>query len=233
MEQTSDILGRSELFEGLAASARDAVAAAGFHRRLGEGEALLRQGDAADGVFLVLSGLLRASQTTAEGQQVAIRYLGPGDVAGYTALTGGSVHPGTVSAVEDSEVLGWANAAFRRLMAEHPAIAMNALALLGTRYHEMQVRLRELTTEPAAQRIGRTLLRLARQAGRRSARGVEIAFPLSRQDVAEMSGTTLHTASRTLADWEERGLVDSGRLRIVLRAPQALAELVGEDDETA
>ncbi|MGK3946862.1 helix-turn-helix domain-containing protein, partial [Streptomyces caeruleatus] len=73
---------------------------------------------------------------------------------------------------------------------------MNALAVLSARYHEIQLRLLELSTEKVERRIGHTVLRLANQAGRRTARGIEIAFPLSRQDLAEMAGTTLHTVSR-------------------------------------
>jgi CRP-like cAMP-binding protein len=110
-------------------------------------------------------------------------------------------------------------------MTGHSTVAMNAAALLGARYHEMQVRLRELSTEKVEQRIAHTLLRLAAQAGRRTARGLEIAFPLSRQDLAEMSGTTLHTVSRTLSGWEEQGIVDCGRRRVIVAKPDVLESI--------
>jgi CRP-like cAMP-binding protein len=87
----------------------------------------------------------------------------------------------------------------------------------------MQVRMRELSTERVERRIAHTILRLAQQAGRRTARGIEIAFPLSRQDLAEMAGTTLHTVSRTLSGWEEQGVVDSGRRRVIVRDLKALS----------
>jgi CRP/FNR family transcriptional regulator, nitrogen oxide reductase regulator len=70
-------------------------------------------------------------------------------------------------------------------------------------------------------------VRLARQSGRKVERGVEIDFPISRQDIAQMTGTTLHTVSRILSGWEQAGLIESGRQRIVLREPErifALAE---------
>jgi CRP-like cAMP-binding protein len=105
---------------------------------------------------------------------------------------------------------------------------MNAVTVLGARYREMQVRLRELSTEKVERRVAHTLLRLAERAGRRSALGVEIAFPLTRQDLAEMSGTTLHTVSRTLSAWEEQGIVDSGRRRVILRNPRALMAIADE-----
>ena len=115
-------------------------------------------------------------------------------------------------------------------MTRHSSIAMNAVRLLGARYLDMQVRLRELSTEKVERRLAHTILRLAQQAGRRTARGIEIAFPLSRQDLAEMSGTTLHTVSRTLSAWEERGIVDCGRRRIIVARSQLLESIAEEQD---
>jgi CRP-like cAMP-binding protein len=107
-------------------------------------------------------------------------------------------------------------------MERHSDVALNALSALGTRYHEMQTRLREIATERVEQRIAHALLRLAKEAGRSTGTGIEIAIPLSRQDVAEMTGTTLHTVSRILSAWEGTGLVDTGRRRVLIRK---LAEL--------
>lgn len=218
MEQQRDIeiLKRSELFAGVPAAALAELQAVSFRKRLAAGEVLFRQGDPVDAFYVVIVGRLRVTQTTPEGQQVIMRYLGPGQMAGYTMLTGGAQHPGTAMALDDSHLFGWPVATMRELMARHAAIALNAAAVLGERYHEMQVRLRELSTERVEQRIAHTVLRLARQAGHRTARGIEIAFPLSRQDLAEMTGTTLHTVSRTLSAWEEKGIVDSGRRRVIV-----------------
>ncbi len=80
----------------------------------------------------------------------------------------------------------------------------------------------EISNEQVEQRVAHALLRLAKQAGRKVDAGVEIDFPISRQDVAEMTGTTLHTVSRILSAWEQQGLVEGGRQRIVLREPHKL-----------
>jgi CRP-like cAMP-binding protein len=82
-----------------------------------------------------------------------------------------------------------------------------------------------VATERVERRIAHALLRLVRQAGRRVEAGVEIDFPLSRQDVAEMTGTTLHTVSRTLSAWESQGIVESGRQQVVIRKPHALVAI--------
>ena len=80
-------------------------------------------------------------------------------------------------------------------------------------------------TERVERRVARALLRLVHDAGRRAEGGVEIAFPVSRQDIAEMTGTTLYTVSRLLSGWEERGIVRSSRQRIVLTKPRALVAI--------
>jgi CRP-like cAMP-binding protein len=220
-----EFLQGTELFRDVPAAALQEIQEASSQRRVAAGQVVFRQGDSAAALYVVATGRLRATQTTADGQQVIIRYLGPGEVAGYTTLSGGGVHPGAVIAVEDALLISWTGAAIKRLMAEHSSIAMNAVAFLGARYHEMQVRIRELSTEKVERRIAHTVLRLVEQAGRRTARGIEIAIPLSRQDLAEMSGTTLHTVSRTLSAWEEQKIVSCGRRRVVVAKADVLTSI--------
>src|SRR6267142_426777 len=101
-------------------------------------------------------------------------------------------YPATATAVDDSVVLVWPSAAWPRLVTKFPALATNTLQTVGSRLQEAHTRV------------------------------VEIDFPISRQDIAQMTGTTLHTVSRILSGWEQRGLVESGRQRIVLREPHKL-----------
>ena len=232
MDDQSDVemLGRTELFRGAPVELLREIQRAAFRKRFAAGETVLRQGDATATVYIVVIGRLRAIQTTLDGQQVIIRYLGPGEVAGYAALAGGETYPGSLIAVDDCHLVGWSAAIIQDIMTRHSSIAMNAVRLLGARYLDMQVRLRELSTEKVERRLAHTILRLAQQAGRRTARGIEIAFPLSRQDLAEMSGTTLHTVSRTLSAWEERGIVDCGRRRIIVAKSQLLESIAEEQD---
>jgi CRP-like cAMP-binding protein len=223
-----DILGRTEIFRGLPASALAEIRAAAVRRPLGAGDILLRQDDPATTFYVIVSGRLRVTQATADGQQVILRYLGSGEMAGYTAMYEGERHPGTITALDVTELLAWNAATIAAILAKYPAAALNAVAILGSRYQDMQVRMRELSTERVERRIAHTILRLTQQAGRRTARGIEIAFPLSRQDLAEMAGTTLHTVSRTLSGWEEQGVVDSGRRRVIVRDLKALT-MIAED----
>jgi CRP-like cAMP-binding protein len=224
MDRSTDlhILSQSELFRGLPPEALDEVRAACLRKRIAKGDVLFHQDDPASWVYVVVAGRLRVTQTTAAGQQIIIRYIGSGETAGYNALSGGESYPSSVSAIDDTALMAWQRAAIRQLMERHARISLNAISIIESRYREMQTRLRELATESVERRIAHTLLRLAEQAGRRTAVGIEIAFPLSRQDLAEMCGTTLHTVSRTVSGWEEEGIIDSGRRRVIVRKADAL-----------
>jgi CRP-like cAMP-binding protein len=105
---------------------------------------------------------------------------------------------------------------------KHPSLAMNTMQTVGSRLQDAHTRVVEMSTEQVERRVAHALLRLAQQAGRKGEAGIQIDFPISRQDVAEMTGTTLHTVSRILSAWEDQGLVDSGRQRISIRNPHKL-----------
>ncbi|TAM96986.1 MAG: Crp/Fnr family transcriptional regulator [Rhizobiaceae bacterium] len=216
-------LASAEIFRTLSSEALDEVRQSASRKRLARREVLYHQGDAALNLYVVVVGRLRATQTTEEGNQIALRYLGPGELAGYAVLAGIPRYPGTVVAVEDTHLFVWPANAMRQLMGRHAQIALNAVAVLGSRYQETQLRLRELSSETVEHRIAHALLRLANQAGRRTAQGTEICFPLSRQDIAELAGTTLHTVSRTLSAWEKEGIVLSAHRHVVVCRPEALA----------
>ena len=223
------ILANAEIFSGLPRESLEEVRRQSFRRRFDAGEVVFRQGDPASNAFVVVMGQLRVAQTTAEGQQVIIRYIGQGDLAGYAVLSAGETYPGTVVAVETTHAMGWTAASMRQLMDTYPRIATNALSIVAGRYRELQERLRQQATENVERRIAHAILRLAGQAGRATPQGIEIAFPVSRQDLAELAATTLHTVSRTMSGWEERGVVQNRRRRVIVTHPDALLAIAVGD----
>ena len=92
----------------------------------------------------------------------------------------------------------------------------------------MNTRIVEMATQHVEQRIARALLRLINQSGERTENGIEINFPITRQDVSQMTGTTLHTVSRLLSSWEKDGLVLSKRKKIIVCDAHRLVLLSGE-----
>lgn len=206
-------------FVGLDAAAIEEAALAGRHRQLGQGDTIFRQGEPADELFVLLQGRVKVTQVTPDGQQVVVRFLGPGEMLGCVAAWGGGNYPGTATAQEDTSVVGWSGAALGRLVERHPGIARNLLGTVGHSLQQTQTRLRELATERVERRIAHALLRLAGEAGGGG------RLHLTRQDLAELSGTTLFTVSRTLSAWEGQGIVASGRGHVAVRRADALAAI--------
>ena len=217
------------LFAGLAPAELDAILAEARSIRYPKNSAVFEEGGDAHSFFVLLHGHVRASKMTPAGQQVVVRYVTPGEIFGVAPAIGLTKYPATATAVDDSVALAWPSAAWPRLVAQHPTIATNTLETVGSRLQETHTRVIEMSTQQVERRVAHALLRLARQAGRKVEQGVEIDFPISRQDIAEMTGTTLHTVSRTLSAWESQGLIESGRQRVVLRDPHRLFVLAEQE----
>jgi len=220
------------LFAGLDAAALADVVGCAQTRRVAKGARFFAQGDSAGSCHALIDGRVKIAQTGPDGQQIVVRFIGPGEMFGTVAVFTGGGYPGDAVAMADCVAIQWPAAAMTALMLRYPQIGLNALGIVGGRLQEMQSRLREVSTERVERRIAHALLRLVRQAGRRIEGGVEIAFPLSRQDMAEMTGTTLHTVSRILSGWEAQGIIESGRLQVVIRRPHALVAIAEDLPQT-
>src|SRR5581483_11363622 len=210
------------LFSGLAPGGLDEILREAHSVRYAKGTAVFEQGAEAGSVVVLLHGHLRVEKTTPQGHQIVVRYVSPGEVFGVAQALALQRYPATAVAAVDSIAMRWPSAAWPRLTAKFPMLAANTLQTVGRRLQDTQARVLEISSEQVEQRVAHALLRLAKQAGRKTEAGIEIDFPISRQDVAEMTGTTLHTVSRILSAWEQQGLVEGGRQRIVLRNPHGL-----------
>ena len=191
------------------------------------GQAVFEQGEAATHFYVLLFGRLRVTQVTPEGQQMIVRMVNPGDLFGIAKALQRPDYPGTATAVAESLAVAWPMDAWDTLVHRFPTIAIGAMQTMGNRLQEAHTRLRELSTEEVERRVAHAVLRLAAQAGVKDAKGVRIDFPISRQDIAEMTGTTLHTVSRILSAWESEGLVEGGRQKLLVREPHQLV-LIGD-----
>jgi CRP-like cAMP-binding protein len=215
------------LFGQLEPDQIDDVLRSAGSRRYATGDVVFEQGETAAQFFVLLHGRLRVTQVTSEGQQVVVRMVNPGDLFGIARALGRVDYPGTATAVSESVVLSWPMSHWNDFLEQYPSLAVNAMQTMGGRLLEAQQRLRELSTEEVERRVAHAVLRLVHQAGRKEEEGVRIDFPISKQDIAEMTGTTLHTVSRILTAWEAAGLVVGGRQKLLVRDPHQLV-LIGD-----
>jgi CRP-like cAMP-binding protein len=220
-----EVLREIELFQGLRPNELGKVAGAAQERRFQSGAFLYFQDDPADHLHVLIEGSVKLTQLTPEGQQVILRYASPGEAFAVVAVLSNMRYPVSAEAAEDSLTMVWGREIMKEMMMQHPQLALNALQVLARRTREFQDRVRELSTERVERRIARALLRLARQTGRKVSEGVLIEMPLSRQDLAEMTGTTLYTVSRTLSKWESRGIVKSKREQVTILFPHGLVTI--------
>ena len=219
------------LFAGFSNEELEEILREARSSRHAKNTAIFAQGEDAHSFFLLLHGHVRAAKTTPTGEQIVVRYVAPGETFGLAMAIGLTQYPATATAVDDSIVLAWPTGTWPRLVQKFPALATNTLQTVGSRLQESHTRMLEMSTQQVEQRVAHALLRLAKQSGRKLDHGVEIDFPISRQDIAQMTGTTLHTVSRILSGWESQGLVESGRQRIVLREPHKIFVLAEQSSD--
>ena len=227
----SSLVAELPLFAGLSIAELDAILSEARSVRVARNTAVFGQGEESHSFFVLLNGHVRAYKTTPNGEQIVVRYVASGEIFGVAKAIGLQHYPATATAVADSVVLVWSSEDWPRLVERFPALAANTLQTVGARLQETHTRVIEISTEQVEKRIAHALLRLVNQSGRKVDHGVEIDFPISRQDIAQMTGTTLHTVSRTLSAWETRGLVESSRQKIIVREPHKLFILAEEKPE--
>lgn len=219
------------LFAGFKPEELDEILREARSARYPKNTAVFEQGEDAHSFFLLLHGHVRAAKTTPAGEQIVVRYVAPGETFGLAMAIGLAQYPATATAVDDSVVLAWPTGTWPRLVERFPALAGNTLQTVGARLQESHTRMLEMSTQQVEQRVAHALLRLAKQSGKKLDHGIEIDFPISRQDIAQMTGTTLHTVSRILSGWETQGLVESGRQRIILREPHKIVVLAEQSPD--
>lgn len=199
----------------------------GIPRSIEEGEFFFFQGDSATYFYVLISGRAKLLQTNPAGQQVNLRTINEWQMFGALgAVRENAVYPATAQALESSTALAIESSFLKEMMQTRPYLSQNLMQLMTGYIMEMQERYRELATEKVERRIALTVLRLAAQVGKRTdGKDMMVELPLTRQDVAEASGTTIFTVSRVLADWERRGIVEAGRERVLIRNPHGLVQI--------
>lgn len=217
-----DTIAGASLFRGLEKEAIEELVSASGVQAKDDGSFFFLEEDAAGQCFVLLDGKVKLTQVTPEGQQVILGYLVPGRVFGVIAVLKKMTFPVSAEAVGDCRALKWNQSTLNNLMETYPRMALNALHIMAGQIREFQNRVRELATQQVEQRIALAVLRLARQSGTKTNQGVLIDLPLSRQDLAEMTGTTLYTVSRVLTEWEKNGLVQSKRQQVTITQPHGL-----------
>ena len=227
--EVQELVRQSSLFKEISSDSFKQVIETGVLRSIEEDGFFFLQGDPATHAYVLVKGRVKMIQITPNGQQITLRIMTPGQTYGGIALLNPRAgYPATAQAVEDSSALAWDTAHLRQLVENEPSISLNVMSLMHGYISELQERQKALVTDRVEQRIARVLLKLAAQSGTKIDEGVLIDLPITRQDIAEMSGTTLYTVSRTLNEWDRGGLLEIGRERVVICEPHLLVSIADD-----
>jgi len=192
-----------------------------------EGAAVFSEGEAADRFHLLLDGYIRVVRTTPGGEQVIALHIPPGQLFGIAPAIGRDTYPATAICAAEVLALSWPVRLWPEFTSKYDGFATESYKTVGARLGEFQARVTDLATKAVEQRVAACLLRMVNQSGRKVGDGIEIAFPVTRANIAEMTGTTLHTVSRLLSAWEKDGIVASTRKHITVTKPHQLVLLSG------
>ncbi len=185
-------------------------------QRFAKGDYIFSQGEKVHSFFVLLDGHIKVVKITANGEQVIARFISSGELFGIATALGLSQYPANAIAAVDCVALAWPDHKWKSIAEAYPAFATNTYHMVGERLQESQDRLVEMATERVEQRVANAILNLANQTGKKTDEGVLIDFPITRQEISEMTGSTLHTVSRLLSTWEGQGIIRSSRKKIVV-----------------
>ncbi len=218
-----EVLHHTPFFAGLSHSEVNEISRL-FHQRAIElGQTLYVAGEPAAHLYVVAAGKVKLMRTTTAGKNVVITVAGPGDFFGSLSTLGESRYENSAVAHTAGCVLFIGARDFEDIVGRHPAVARGALAVVAERLREMHEIVESLSAHPAEQRIATALLKLAERLGEKRGSSVLIQMPLSREDLADMTGTTRETASRILSRLRRSGLIRTGRAWVAILDPDGLA----------
>ena len=223
MSQRATSVQRFALFSGIPLADCIKIVSTAQEKHFSRRQTIFFEGDPIRHIVFLLSGCVKVTQFGPNGQEVILRLNGPGEMVGMIGLHAKGNHSSTARTVQMAAALVWEAAHFEAVSERYPLLRRNTARVLEQRLHELEERFREVSTEKVSPRLSSQLLRLLPQVGKRVNDEVEIG--LSREELAQLTGTTLFTVSRLLSQWELQGIVSNGRETVLVRNVQALMDL--------
>jgi CRP/FNR family transcriptional regulator len=206
-ESLDELVRRTTMFRRLSQADRQRLTALARIDAFDKGAVIFSEGDQSDQLYTVVDGRVKVVKATARGTDLILDILGPGDPLGAVAVYESRAYPATAIALEPTTCLILPRQAFFALLEAHPTLVRGLLTGLTHRLVELTNRLAELSGGRVEARLARFFLKLARNIGERRADGIFVPLALSRQEIADMIGTTIETAIRVMSRWGKDHLV--------------------------
>lgn len=217
----------SPLFKSLTREELDAVLARSVIQRFARGAVILRQGDSAASMMVVVQGRVRLSLSGAEGHEISLGVLGPGEVVGEMALLDGGERSTTVTGVDEGVLLVIPRADFLPLLEGSASLCIRLMQVLCARLRRANLSVEEMATLDVGARLARLLMRLAESYGTRRNNALRLDLKLSQKDISTLIGASREKVNKQLRQWEQDGILSSDHGYLVIGDPAALAGIAG------
>lgn len=196
------------LFSSLSAAERRELSSQIVESSYGKGEYIFREGDPAEWFHIVKEGTVKCVKSSADGRDVTLKYLLPGDLfCCEAAVFDGSAHPGCAKVLDQAKVVRIKKQAYFDFLRRNPDAALSIIQYLGVRLKEAQEHAKTFAFDHAEQRIASILLTLAQKAGITEPAGIRLGIRLTRKDLADMAGLTVETATRIMSRFKKQDIV--------------------------
>lgn len=191
------------------------------------GEFIYFSGDPTVKLYVVAQGKVKLLRHASTGQEVVLGLLLPGEFFGSLSMLGEDTHPDTAQAHTTGCVLTITGDDFQKILQHHPGVSLALLEIVSARLREAREVIHQLSVSPVESRLAATLLKLASKLGKEQNNALLIQLPLSRQDLADMTGATVETISRIMSQFRKQKLIDSGRRWVAITDRDGLKEIAG------
>jgi len=225
-EDTVALLHQVPVFSALAEPELARVAEVAVPRLFAASEVVFREGDESDTCYVVRSGHARAIREHQDGRSITLARFGPGDIFGELAMFDDERRSATVEALEPTEAIAILGGDMRRLLREHPDIAVKLIAAIARRLRETNERLARQSFQTVQSRVAAVIAQLVEAARAEGAGDADVLITVTQAEVAQLAGSSRESASRFLAVLERAGIISQGRGRLVVHDPDALARYV-------
>src|SRR6476661_1973732 len=225
-QDTARLLGRVPLFADLSERDLAELAQVAVPRRYEPGQAVFREGDSGDTCFVVREGSVRVTRRHSDGRVITLAELRPGEMFGELAMFGGETRSASVEALEPTRALAILSGDLRRILAQHPDLAVKMLEALANRLRDANERLSRQSFQTVAGRVASALLAQAKARSDGEEAERDIVIEATQAEIAQLAGASRESASRFLAKLERAGLITTGRGRVVVHEPASLRNYI-------
>jgi len=212
-----ETLKKSDIFSKLKEEEFEAISSLFNLKQYKNNETIFLEGDTSDNFYLVAAGSVKVLKHTVMGKDIILEMMSPGDVFGGVAVLDKKPYPASAEAMEAASVIKISRLDLLKIMEEYPVLKLEIVKYFSDKLRDAHEMLKNIATERVERRIASLLLKLSEKVGVADGEFIKIDFPLTRQEIAEMVGTTVETCIRTMSKFQKDGLVKSSNHRTMIK----------------